>query len=513
VVLKISTMAHSALILSLFFVGVLFSLAACQTDDPWELVPQILSRIKPPRIPSRVCNIEDYDAERSPNNEDVEAPTGRVDANTNAFRNAIQACHNLGGGTVYVPDGTYITSAITLLSNINLQVSPGAIIRFTRDTTKYPIVYTRWEGVELMNYSPFIYAYRTENISITGDGIIDGNCDCDHWWPWKGTWSRQCWNTTAQNQDNARNVLFQMGEDNINVTNRVFGEGDYLRPMFIQPYESKNVLIEGITVTSSPMWIIHPVLCENVIIRNVNINSLGPNSDGIDPESCKDVLIEGVSFNNGDYNIAVNSGRNRDGRRINKPSENIIIRNCTMANGHGAITLGSGCSGGIRNIFAEDCYLDSPNLDTAVRVKNNAIRGGLLDNFHVRNIRVGRVSKQVIEVDYYYEEGPEGDFVPILQNFVVENLIVTGGAPRSLVVKGYPTPNTSVIKISLYNISLSGITESDHFILQDVTEVSAKDVYINGELWNVPGSGGVVATAPTVCALFLCSLQLLKYFI
>lgn len=138
------------------------------------------------------------------------------------------------------------------------------------------------------------------------------------------------------------------------------------------------------------------VLCENVIIRNINITSLGPNSDGVDPESCKDVWITGVSFNNGDDNIAINSGRNADGRRVNKPSENIVIQNCSMADGHGGITLGSGCSGGIRNIFAEDCVLDSSSLDTAIRVKNNAIRGGRLENFNVRNIVVGRVAKQVV---------------------------------------------------------------------------------------------------------------------
>lgn len=235
-------------------------------------MPEILSRINPPQIPDRVCNILDYGALRSPNDGDVEAPSATVDANTNAFISAIKDCHDFGGGTVLVPDGTFITSSITLLSNIRLRVSSQAVIRFTRDTTKYPMVYTRWEGVELMNYSPFIYAFGAENIAITGDGIIDGNCNCDNWWPWKGTWSRQCWTPGPDNQTDARDALFQMGEDDIPVTDRVFGEGHYLRPMFIQPYNSKNVLIEGVTVTNSPMWIIHPVLCENVIIRNLNIN-------------------------------------------------------------------------------------------------------------------------------------------------------------------------------------------------------------------------------------------------
>lgn len=150
-------------------------------------------------------------------------------------------------------------------------------------------------GIELMNYSPFIYAFEAENIKLTGiltssywsfsvllkkifipgNGIVDGNCDCAHWWPWKGTWSRQCWVTVPDNQTNARNELFQMAEDDIPVSQRVFGEGRFLRPQFIQPYRSKNVLIEGITILNSPMWIVHPVLCENVIVRNINITRWG----------------------------------------------------------------------------------------------------------------------------------------------------------------------------------------------------------------------------------------------
>lgn len=180
-------MSLNLMISTFFFVGILFSckcedfkitlmfqlsltVTACQTDDPWDLVPQILSRINPPQIPDRICNIEAYGALSTPN-DDVEAPSSTVDTNTNAFRDAIQNCHDLGGGTVYVPDGTFITSAITLLSNISLHVSSRAVIRFTRDTTKYPLVYTRWEGVELMNYSPFIYAFNAENIAITGNNL------------------------------------------------------------------------------------------------------------------------------------------------------------------------------------------------------------------------------------------------------------------------------------------------------------------------------------------------------
>jgi len=181
-----------------------------------------------------------------------------------------------------------------------------------------------------------------------------------------------------------------------------------------------------------------------------------------------------------------------------------------MADGHGAITLGSGCSGGIRNIFAEDCDLDSTNLNTAIRVKNNAIRGGRLENFNVRNIRVGHVAQQVIEVDYYYEEGTNGTFIPVLRDFVVENVVVTGGAPHSIVVRGYPEPDTSIIRISLYNISFTGVPDNDHFVIENVNEITARDVYVNGKLWAL-GSGGIAISAPAMCGLLLFSVVILIF--
>jgi len=275
-----------------------------------------------------------------------------------------------------------------------------------------------------------------------------------------------------------------MAEDEVPVEERVFGDGHYLRPQFIQPYRTKNVLIEGVTITNSPMWIVHPVLCENVIIRNINISSLGPNSDGVDPESCKDVWIKNVTFNNGDDDIAIKSGRNADGRRVGIPSENIVIQDCNMANGHGGLTLGSCCSGGIRNVFAEDCFLSSPSLDTAIRVKNNALRGGLLEGFYLRNIVVGTVAKQVIEVDFFYEEGPNADFVPVIKDFVVQNLTLLESAPYSLYMRGYPQhPNTSYIGLTLEDATFNGVVQDPHFVTQDVDIVDTTNVIVNGGIW------------------------------
>jgi polygalacturonase len=212
-----------------------------------------------------------------------------------------------------------------------------------------------------------------------------------------------------------------MGEENVPIHERPFGAGHYLRPNFVQPYRCRNVLIEGVTFTNSPMWILHPVLCENVTIRGVTVESHGPNSDGCDPESCRDVLIEGCTFNTGDDCIAIKSGRNADGRRIGVPSENIVIRGCTMKDGHGGVVLGSEMSGGIRNVFVEDCTMDSPNLDRAIRLKSNSLRGGYLENLFVRNIRVGQVKEAVIRINLQYDKD-RGQHFPRVRSISIENV-------------------------------------------------------------------------------------------
>jgi polygalacturonase len=286
-----------------------------------------------------------------------------------------------------------------------------------------------------MNYSPFIYAFEQENIAITGKGVIDGRADNDHWWPWKGL-ANFGWREGQPNQAPARKILFDMAERNVPVEQRMFGEGSYLRPMFIQPYRCRNVLIEGVSLLGSPMWQLHPVLCTNLTVRGLTITATGPNTDGCDPESCRDVLIEDVTFSTGDDCIAVNSGRNADGRRLHIPSENIVIRRCHMKNGHGALTVGSQISGGVRGVFAEDCKMDSPDLDYAIRIKNNALRGGVLENLYFRRIAVGQVAKAVVTVDYNYEEGPNGPFKPVLRNLVVETVFSAKSA-RALDIQGF----------------------------------------------------------------------------
>jgi polygalacturonase len=267
-----------------------------------------------------------------------------------------------------------------------------------------------------------------------------------------------------------------MMEDGVAVKDRVFPEGSYLRPNFIQPYRCKNVLIEGVKIINSPMWEINPVLSENVTVRNVWISSHGPNNDGCDPESCKDVLIENCHFDTGDDCIAIKSGRNEDGRRVGVPTENVIIRGCEMKDGHGGVTVGSEISGGVRNVFAENCRMDSPNLDHALRVKNNAARGGLLENFYFRNITVGQVAHAVITIDFNYEEGAKGNFTPVMRNFVVDK-ITSGKSKLGVDIQGLD--KAPIYDVSIANSSFDNVADGN--VVKNLKGVKLENFRLNGK--------------------------------
>lgn len=426
----------------------------------WADYERILAGIVAPKFPDRDFPITDFGAR----------PGADVTA---AIREAIAACHRAGGGRVVVPAGQWLTGAIHLKSNVNLHVSEGATLTFTFDLAQYPVVFTRWEGVECMNYSPFIYAFEQENIAVTGKGTLDGGATEETWWSWN---SRK---DPVRKQRADRDRLIAMGEANVPVEQRVFGPGAFLRPNFIQPYRCRNVLIEGLTLVRSPMWEVHPVLCDNVTVRGLKINTHGPNNDGCDPESCTNVLIEDCVFDTGDDCIAIKSGRNGDGRRVNQPTENVIIRNCVMKDGHGGVVLGSECTGGIRNVFVENCEMDSPNLDRGLRFKNNAVRGGILENVFMRNVKIGRVAEAVLTIDLLYEEGAKGDFKPIVRNVQMEG-ITSSASPRVMYIRGFPGAVIEGIRIS--RSTFSGVTETEvvqhagTITLQDVTILPAKGV-------------------------------------
>jgi polygalacturonase len=449
--------------------GLVPRLAFADEADPWARAAAIAANAKAPVFPARDFDITAFGAKGD-----------GTTLNTQAIAAAIAACSAAGGGRVLVPAGRFLTGAVHLQSNVNLHVTRDATLLFSTDPAHYPIVFTRWEGMELMNYSPLVYARRQKNIALTGEGTLDGQADARHWWAWKGPWGGTVdhgWREGMPDQRKARARLFDMAERGVPVEQRVFGEGDYLRPAFVQPYDCKNVLIEGVRLRGAPFWQVHPVLCRNLIVRGLDILGHGPNNDGCDPESVDGALIEHCTFDTGDDCIAVNSGRNADGRRLARPSQNILIRNCRMKAGHGGVVVGSQISGGARWIFAHDCVMDSPDLWYAIRFKNNALRGGLLENFHYRNLDVGQVGKAAITCDFNYEEGANGPFVPKLRNVVVEGLRVKN-AVRVLDSQGLP--GAPVTGITLKDCSFDGVSQPS--IVTHTQGLKLENVRVNGAL-------------------------------
>jgi len=412
------------------------AVAAGQPDAPgWAKADEILGHIHAPQFPDRAFPITDYGA------------VAGADS-TGAIGRAIAACHAAGGGRVVVPAGVFLTGAIKLLSNVDLDLSAGSTLQFSTDPAAYlPVVFTRWEGIECMNYAPFISAFDQENIAVTGSGTLDGSASAENWWKW----TRATDNGPRPFAADAKK-LNELADQGVPPEQRIFGAGHFLRPNFFQPYRCRNVLIEGITIVRSPMWELHPVLCTNFIARHVTISSLGPNNDGCDPESCRYVLLDHCSFTTGDDCIAIKSGRNTDGRRIGVASEDFVIRNCAMKDGHAGVAIGSEISGNCRNVFVEDCTMDSPHLDRVLRLKSNAQRGGVIEDIYMRRIDVGHVSEALLTVDFLYEEGAHGAFPPVVRNIFFDHVTVHA-SPRVFFVTGFAGATIDGIHVSHSTIS------------------------------------------------------------
>ncbi|GGZ97621.1 glycoside hydrolase [Arenicella chitinivorans] len=375
----------------------------CNFDDA---VEEIKTRLLPPSFPDQHYTITQFGA--------VGDATKLC---TDAINNAIAACHEAGGGRVMIPAGIYRTGAIRLLSNVELHLKPGSELRFSQATEDYlPMVQTWFEGVELMNYQPHIFALNARNIAITGQGLLNGGATFDGWWSWRGprSWKGAIsgtstgWQPGMPYQKTARNQLMQMAADDVPVNQRRFGDGHYLRSSMVEFNRCSNVLIEGVTIKDAPFWSVHPVLCRNVIAKSVTIhNPVGANADGIDPECCEDVWIDNCYFNNGDDCISIKSGRNHDGRRINTPSRNIIISDCHFESERSAISCGSESSGGIENVYVSNVVADK--VFRLFRIKTNDQRGGYTHNIHLHSIKVHHALENLIEVQANFGEPLKDD--------------------------------------------------------------------------------------------------------
>jgi polygalacturonase len=445
----------------------LLTLGCRAVIDRWDMAGLIRSRIRTPRIPANDFPITDFNA----------VGDGQTDCSA-AIADAIAAASAAGGGRVIVPKGVFLTGPIHLESHIELHIEKEATLSFIPEPDRYlPAVFTRWEGVELMGLSPLIYAFGKTDIAITGQGTLDGGADDTHWWSWKGPWKGK-FGDAELTQKAARDQLFADAESGVPPEQRHFAEGAYLRPPFIQAYHCEYVLIEGVTIIRSPFWLIHPVLSTSVTVRGVTCQSKGPNSDGCDPESCKNVLIEDCVFDTGDDCIAIKSGRNADGRRVAVPSENIIVSNCEMRAGHGGIVMGSELSGGIKNVFMENCRMSSPDLDRGVRIKTNAMRGGGVENLNVRNIEIGNVGDLLV-INFFYEEGENGPYAPLVSDIDIRD-VHCENATRVMDTRGFD--HARIRDLKLTNVHVKTVTEPSR--ISHVEGLVLDNVFVNGKLVN-----------------------------
>lgn len=352
-----------------------------------------------PTFSDAECKITDYGAR-----------PGGIFKNTQVFADAIEACAKKNG-TVVVPRGTWLTGAIHLKSNVRLYVQSGAEILFSADPKDYlPVVETRFIGLDLWNYSPFIYAKDCENIAITGEGTLNGQGE-----KWKPFFERQ---------NDARKRLYEMSLTDTPVSKRVFGtEDDGLRPSFIQPFRCDTVLIQGVRIINSPMWTVHPLYSENVTVDSIRVQSSMHNSDGVVIDSSKRVLVQGSKFETGDDAIAIKSGRDKDGWRVGISSEDIVIRDNEVVMAHGGVSIGSEMSGGVRNVLVDGGTFST--VDRGFRLKTARGRGGTVENIFVQNTSFQNVLNQGIQITLNYGSSsskPQTDALPTVQNLLFSNI-------------------------------------------------------------------------------------------
>ncbi len=404
---------------------------AAPVADDWAGAQAILARIQPPVFAATVFSIADYGAKAgTPAHLAVQA--------------AVDACAAAGGGRVSVPAGLWVMNGpIHLRSNVELHLDEDATLRFGKPgEIDLPMVLTRWEGTEVWNYSPLIYARDCENVAITGSGTIDGQGK-DGFFKWRA----------KQGADKA--ALRDMGATGVPVDQRRFGPGHYLRPAFVQFFECRNVLVDGPRFIDSPFWTIHPVYSRNVTVRNVTVVSKHLNSDGIDPDSCEDVLIEKSRFHVSDDCIAIKSGRDQDGRRVGPPTRHVVIRDCDLwTDIAGAIAIGSEMSGGASNIFAE--RLRVHNAKQAIYVKANLDRGGTIEQVRIRDVKVARSSTLIDFTTAYHRCTGAADSPPTYKGFVVER-VNCASADQVLHIVGVPEAPVEDVLIRDVNVGLAVI--------------------------------------------------------
>ena len=440
------------------FLLICISSFAQNSEFPTAKVDSIVNRIQLPVFPAYQINVAKLGAKGD-----------SVTNNKAAFDKAMALCKKNNGGTIIVPKGIYkINGPIHFVSNVNLKIEKGAKIKFSDNPQDYlPMVLTSWEGTILYNYSPLIYAYECNNIAITGEGTIDGE-------------GGKTWKTFKTKEGKGKDLSREMNHNNAVLQDRKFGEGYFLRPQMIQLFKCKNILVENIRIENSPFWCLHLLKSESITVRGISYKSLNYNNDGIDPEYAKDVLIENVTFDNGDDNVAIKAGRDHEGRANSAtPSQNIVIRNCNFKGLHGVV-LGSEMSAGIQNVYVENCKTVG-YLKRGIYIKTNADRGGFIKNIFVRNIQLDEVEDCLYMTANYHGEGH--GYQSDISNIHFSNITCNKASESGIVIQGFP--EKKIRNISLKNIEIKSAKNA--ISNENAENVLMTDVFI-GKRATVPSA-------------------------
>lgn len=471
----------------------LWVLSACQSstykyEALYRDLPFEMPRVEAPTFPNRKVCLTDFGAVGN-----------GLDLCTNAFAKAIDALSEKGGGRLIVPTGIWLTGPIVLQSNIDLHLEKGAVILFSPDVDLYPLIETSFEGLDTRRCQSPISGRNLENIAITGEGAIDGN---GHFWrPLK----REKVTESQWKQTIARGGVYKRptywfpypetlkGDtiSNMNVPQNLQTEEEwqsvrhFLRPVMVSLIECKNVWLQGVIFQNSPAWNLHPLLCENILIEEVQVRnpSYAQNGDGLDLESCKNALIVNSTFDVGDDGICLKSGKDEDGRRRGVPCENVVVDGCTVFKGHGGFVVGSEMSGGVRNISVSNCQF--LGTDVGLRFKSKRGRGGVVENIWVRNVSMTDIPTEPVTFNLYYggksavevlESGevvpvaveplPVDETTPCFRNIHIENLVCTN-ARRALFFNGIP--EMPIDGITLKNVSITSQLGAEFAYSRNIT--------------------------------------------
>lgn len=384
---------------------------------------------------------------------DFGAIKGNKEKTSEAIIKAIAKANKAGGGIVVIPEGEWLTKKIHFKSNVNLHLKKGAVLLFSEDPNDYlPAVRSTWEGYGCYNYSPLIYAYQCKNIAITGEGELKAKMDV-----WKEWFARP-----KPHMESLKRLYYLASYNKPMKERQMVNDSAHFRPQFIQFNRCENILMDGVTITNSPFWTIHPFLSKDVVLRNLKVYAHGHNNDGVDPEMSQNVLIENCVFDQGDDAIAIKSGSNQDAWRLNTPSKNIVMRNCIVKNGHQLVAIGSELSGGIENVFIDNCtVVDGAKLNHLLFIKTNERRGGYVKNIYMSNITSGKIDEGIlgIETDVLYQWR---DLVPTIErrltpikNVYLENIKATNVkfVSRILGQKELPIENIFLTNVSADKVS------------------------------------------------------------